>query len=275
MIPIQQPKSAAETAAVPLPERRTLLRAFRKQFGITLVELGNLADISHPMLSQFERGDRDLSSEAWARVLQAMGKLLREDEERRGEDRAKARETGAKLGVNILPFLGPLIGPAISDNPLILGIFKTDEEFAKEKAELAKEGADLQAESARLPEVGKVSAEIWRQAIDVEANDIAKDPVAIRKLLEVHVELRARVERHNQKTAELNAQGYVLLPRAVEQERDQLKVRVAEWEQELKIVESAAAQAYDELLPQANRRIEELEQELGRERAKNDEAANA
>jgi transcriptional regulator with XRE-family HTH domain len=260
MIPIQQPRSAAETAAVPLPERRTLLRAFRKQFGITLVELGNLADISHPMLSQFERGDRDLSSEAWARVLQAMGKLLREDEERRGEERAKARETAAKLGVKVLPFLGPLIDSAISDNPFILDIFKTDEEFAKEKADLAKEAAELETESARLSEVGKLSAEIWRQATDVEANDIAKDPAAIRKVLEAFVELLTSVERHNRKTAELEAQGYVLLPKAVEKERDQLRARLNE---------------AGSLTLQLTSRVDELEQELERERAKNDEAANA
>jgi len=82
---------------IPLRERRKLLHAFRKEYGITLVELGTIADVSHPMLSQFERGQRDLSSDSWARVLRAMNKLLKEDEEKRKTQMSKAQEIARKL----------------------------------------------------------------------------------------------------------------------------------------------------------------------------------
>jgi transcriptional regulator with XRE-family HTH domain len=71
-------------------ERRKLLRAVRKLSGITLVELGKAANLSQPMLTQFERGDRDLSPEAWGRMVSALGKLIVRRE-------AKRREQGAKL----------------------------------------------------------------------------------------------------------------------------------------------------------------------------------
>lgn len=91
--------AAAISGQTPLRDCGKLLRKFRKQYGIKLVEFGKLCKISQPMLSQFERGDHNLSDEAWTRVLEAMGKLLLEDENRRKEERAKASETAAKLGV--------------------------------------------------------------------------------------------------------------------------------------------------------------------------------
>lgn len=87
------------TKTVPLAQRRQQLRKFRKEYGITLANFGKLAGVSQPMLSRFERGRRDLSPEAWTRVLQTMGKLLDEDEKRRRAKRAKAEQTAAKLGV--------------------------------------------------------------------------------------------------------------------------------------------------------------------------------
>jgi len=86
-------------ATVPLAQRRKLLRKFREQYDITLTEFGKHARLSHPMLSQFERGDRDLSPEAWARVLAAMSSLLAEDNGKRLAEIAEAEETAAKLGV--------------------------------------------------------------------------------------------------------------------------------------------------------------------------------
>lgn len=60
---------------VPLGQRRKMLRTFRKQYGVTLVEFGQLCNISNPMLSQFENGDRNLSAEAWTRVATAMQEI--------------------------------------------------------------------------------------------------------------------------------------------------------------------------------------------------------
>lgn len=191
-----------------MPDKRKLLRAFRKQYGLTLTELGKVAGVSQPMLSQFERGDRDLSPEAWERVHQAIGNLLREDAERRRAERDKAVETATKL------FNVP--------DGLSFNVFKTQEQSDRE-------WADAHAASVRLQEIAPIAEELQR----VEEEKLAKDPAARRKLLQAHIDLRASVDANNRKIAELDAQGYVMMPKAVEEERDQLKARVAELEQEL------------------------------------------
>jgi Helix-turn-helix len=53
-----------QSKKAPLDERRKLLSTFREQFGIALTELGKVAEVPQPILSQFERGERDLSAEA-------------------------------------------------------------------------------------------------------------------------------------------------------------------------------------------------------------------
>src|SRR6185437_8861500 len=92
------PDKTEKAKTVPLHKRRKLLRAFRKQYGITLAELGKVAGVSQPMLSQFERDDRDLSAQAWTRVLGAMARLLTEANAKRAAEIAKAGQTAAKLG---------------------------------------------------------------------------------------------------------------------------------------------------------------------------------
>ena len=59
---------------VPPAQQRKMLRKFREQYSVTLVEFGQLCGISNPMLSQFENGNRNLSPDAWARVQAAMEK---------------------------------------------------------------------------------------------------------------------------------------------------------------------------------------------------------
>jgi transcriptional regulator with XRE-family HTH domain len=71
-------ESTEKDKKLTLQERRDLVREFRKRTGCTLVELGELADVSNPMLSQFETGARNLSEKAWERVLDAM-KAARKD----------------------------------------------------------------------------------------------------------------------------------------------------------------------------------------------------
>lgn len=57
-------------------EQRLLLRELRRNHEITLSELAKVAKVSQPMLSQFERGDRNLSADAWIRTVEAIAKLL-------------------------------------------------------------------------------------------------------------------------------------------------------------------------------------------------------
>jgi transcriptional regulator with XRE-family HTH domain len=85
---------------LPLRERRRLVRAFRKQTHLTLVELAELVGLSHAMLSQFENGKVNLSEASWVRLYEAMGEFLRTAKENYQAEIAKAEETAAKLGVS-------------------------------------------------------------------------------------------------------------------------------------------------------------------------------
>ncbi len=93
-------KQAEKTKTIPLRERRKLVREFREQTNLGLTELASIAGLSQPMLSQFENGVRNLSEEAWARVLAAMEKFLLTANENYKAEIAKAEETAAKLGVS-------------------------------------------------------------------------------------------------------------------------------------------------------------------------------
>jgi transcriptional regulator with XRE-family HTH domain len=211
---------------VPLRKRRRLLHAFREQYGLTLTELGELTGLSFSMLSKFERGGRDLSSEAWIRVLAGIQKVLSEDDARRKQEREIAAETATKLGVptffstDILAFPGWVP-------------FEDDEEITKQKAV-------LEADSLRLSALGKINSRIGCEltALDVqqiaaEEKRLREDPAALRKFIRDFVDLAASVEKRHQEIAALDAKGYVILPKAVEEERDQLKAEVAALKQDL------------------------------------------
>ena len=90
--------AAAISDKTPLRDRGKLLRKFRKQYRITLTKFGEYAGLSQPMLSQFERGDHDLSDEAWVRVKATIQKLLAEDDARRKQEWGKAGQTATRLG---------------------------------------------------------------------------------------------------------------------------------------------------------------------------------
>lgn len=214
-----------KSVTVPLRKRRRLLRAFREQYGLTLIEFGELTGLSFSMLSQFERGDRDLSSEAWMRVLAAIQKVLIEDNARRKQEREKAAETAAKLGVPTLLSTDILTFPSLV--PL-----ESDEGIAKEKT-------SLDAQMLHLSAVDKINSELGCQLTALEADLIAaeekrltKNPAALRKFIRDHVDLATSVEKRHQEIVELESKGYVILPKAVEEERDQLKAEVAALKQE-------------------------------------------
>ncbi len=90
-----------------LRERQALLREVRERTGISLRKLGKLAKISYSMLSLFETGERDLSAEAWNRVMGAMEKFrIGANKERTAEiarlknEQAELQKKAAKLGVS-------------------------------------------------------------------------------------------------------------------------------------------------------------------------------
>ena len=52
------------------------LRNFRKDAGLSLADIGKACGLSRSTLSRFENGERDLSKDAYNRVLQAIEKFL-------------------------------------------------------------------------------------------------------------------------------------------------------------------------------------------------------
>jgi transcriptional regulator with XRE-family HTH domain len=242
----RQPDSGRKKSA---DERGPLLRGFRKVYDVTLDEMAKLVGLSQPMLTRFETGTRNISTDAWARLLIAMDKI---EKERGAETKARFEELNKKWFETFIPD---------ANNPLAFFELPTIEAEICRIADKDQSRQQMKkAIAVQLPGVIAVTEE-------AALADIRRSPG---QFLQRHLALAEWC----QKILALEAQGYVLMPKAVEEERDQLKVRVAELEQELKIVESAAKQAYDELLPRANRRIAELEQELARKRTKKREAAN-
>lgn len=84
-----------------LDERRKLVRDFREQIGMGLVEFGKLAKVSHPMLCQFENGDRDLSAEAWKRVQDAIAKAFPKHRSELETKLSRVEEIVGKLEANV------------------------------------------------------------------------------------------------------------------------------------------------------------------------------
>jgi predicted transcriptional regulator len=82
---------------LPVGERRELFREVRKTCDVTLAQLGEMADVSYPMLSLFESGERDLSAEAWGRVADAMEKLLIEANKKRDAEIASLKNEQSEL----------------------------------------------------------------------------------------------------------------------------------------------------------------------------------
>ena len=66
------PPSPAETAGTLLP-LGSRVRALRTQRGLTLVQLAALADLSHPFLSQLERGLARPSMASLEKIASALG----------------------------------------------------------------------------------------------------------------------------------------------------------------------------------------------------------
>jgi transcriptional regulator with XRE-family HTH domain len=206
--------------AAPQRGRGKLLRKFRKQYRITLTEFGKLAGLSQPMLSQFERGDHNLSDEAWMRVLQTISDLIIEDNTKRLAEVGKAKETAAKLGAP-----GLIFGFA----------FKTNEQITKEQAE-------IDAERIRLKKAGEISALIVEQTDGLlphlKENALAfarENPEKVlqeySELWRLYDELRVAVRQDEAKRRELEARGYALFLKSDVEAKDQ---RIADLEEQLR-----------------------------------------
>jgi transcriptional regulator with XRE-family HTH domain len=81
--------------------RGAVIRKFREAVHLDLADFATRAKISVPMLSKFERGNRNVSTKAWACVLEAMSKRIAEGSARRSAWVAKAQEIATKLGAAV------------------------------------------------------------------------------------------------------------------------------------------------------------------------------
>lgn len=70
-----QPESERKKSA---DERGRLLREFRKVYDVTLEDMAQRVGLSQPMLTRFETGTRNLSTDAWTRLFIAMGEIEKE-----------------------------------------------------------------------------------------------------------------------------------------------------------------------------------------------------
>src|SRR5690242_18164572 len=96
------------TEQVTLQQRRKTLRQFREEAGLSLEDLGKACGLSRSTLSRFENGERDLSEDAYNRVLEAIEKFLtkkrkalRLEEAKRESERVELERNAVKLGASV------------------------------------------------------------------------------------------------------------------------------------------------------------------------------
>jgi hypothetical protein len=149
---IAEMSETEKAKTVTLRDRRRLLRKCLQEYGITLAAFGGKARLTKGMLSLFVSGDRDLSPEAWARVLEAVSKLvsdgpgnLRWDPAKRSAGIAKAKKTAAKLGAAVAqsihsPTLGERVAKYAFMPPITAGNYTPQElaEIARDVLEIAQ-----------------------------------------------------------------------------------------------------------------------------------------
>lgn len=152
---------------IPVPERRKLLAEFLKQRGITITEFGKLAGLSGPILSQFERGDRNLSVEDWRRVLIAMHEI---EKKKSAERKARFDELHAEWMKNIFtPFFNSL--PIETEQQRIIEEDQSSVELSKL---IGEQAGELQKELK--PQIAQMSKEeIVKQYCELWASVQSKD----------------------------------------------------------------------------------------------------
>lgn len=160
-------EAAQEMLKWNLGKRRKGMRKFRKNAGITLDELAAESGLSKSMLSRFENGSRDLSPEAFAKLMDAIMSLP-------AKRRAIARreeEAEKKLAANFAPKsvpLASLMGPA---TPTVFARYREscrqmEQEYGPHWREVfrallkaGRDTADLERRIAELRDLLKIETE--------------------------------------------------------------------------------------------------------------------
>jgi len=175
-----------------LRERRTALRKFREQADLSLEELAKLAGLSKSMLSKFELGNRDLSSDAFSRLEKAIVKVLanqRVAARRKQESEKRGVAKVEKLAGSFIP-LRSLMEPRFesyrnsievmeaSYGPRWREIFADLRKASKEIAKLEREKADLES---RIGELRDLLGLETHKALDESNAQEIRDRVAARE----------------------------------------------------------------------------------------------
>jgi len=161
------------------------------------------------MLTQFEQGDRNLSPEAWARVLSAMSVIQKEKIAERKTRFDKLHEKWMKAFPNF-------------ENPL--GSFELPEIEAEEQRILIEDKYSL--EFSR--QISSKWDELLAQSKETAVAYIRKNPGEV---LEEYSELSG----WRQKILDLEAQGYAFFLKSDIEAKDR---RIAELEQELSVLKA-------------------------------------
>ena len=237
-------------------DRGRLVRAFRKSYDVTLEEMAKRVGLSQPMLTRFETGTRNLSAGAWASLLVAMSEI---EKEKGAERKARFDELQKEWFKNIFP--GHLVTLPGVDPPRL---FMREVE-AEQKRIIEDDESGLELSKLMIDQAGELAPRLEKTLLAEFCKNPAKywpHYLALnewrQKILNLEAQGLLRVGSIEQQIFQLDAQGYAVITNDMEQERKQLKARVTELEQELK--------AWQELQSSSTRRIEELEQELARER---------
>jgi transcriptional regulator with XRE-family HTH domain len=176
-------------------ECRELFREVRDKTDLTLKELGRRAQLSEAMISQFENGNRDLSEEAWDRVLDAIQEFLTERQEALDSRQARLEKDAARLASEpaslILETLFPLaFGPHSTTRS---GATVLDR-LTQAHVQLKEQREYIEFLQERLEKSGRETARL-REWLDAELVATLANEKALNLREAVHKEEAARIEQ--------------------------------------------------------------------------------
>lgn len=164
-------------------ERGRLIRDFRKVYDVTLEDMAKRVGLSQPMLTRFETGTRNLSADAWARLLIAMREIGKEkgEAERKRQVEVATSALFSEVWATLRPSLAPSI-PKVVDHPVYGGAVSVSpaeaEEMQKEVLQLLERNTHSRIHEHINPLVTQLNywkerAQSQSQVIAVQAGRIA------------------------------------------------------------------------------------------------------
>lgn len=233
-----------ETKSTESLARGEFVREFRRLHRVELAELAKRADLSVPMVSQFERGNRNLSGSAWKRVLTAINAIVNENAEALGAQFQKLSSEWMDLAFfPMLTATADSLPEHLRDKP---GQTWTPEDIAEALSKpsrlaiVERERKEVLAALEVWETVQKLVPEADAEIQAEQDSVLLADPAeCLRQLKQVRAycaELRAAIEVANTKLANLEAAGYVIVPKTIVAERDELREQNAKLLADLRVL---------------------------------------